>query len=122
MDLFQGNNCNPSQAVVKRANSRKREGSEGISSTKSNLTYTTLPEIPSPESDATGDVGGQGGESLPENFGAADMWRLGGQDGLRHVSHNGRSIPPGRVLNINVPGIINSNNSGKNRTGPQKCE
>jgi len=122
MDLFQGNNYNPGQAAVKRANSRKRERSDSISSTKSVLTYATPPEVPLIESDAAGDARKQVGGSHPENFAAGDMWQLGGQDGSRHVSRDGRSIPPpGRVRSANVLATIDSNISGKNRTRPQKC-
>ena len=122
MDLFQGNNSNPGQTVVKRANSRKRERSDSISSTKSVLTYAPPPEVSPTEPDATGDAGKQAGGSLTENFAACDMWRLDGRDGSRHFSRDGRSIPPsGRVRSANVLGMIDSNISGRNRTRPQKC-
>jgi len=57
MDLFQGNNCNPGEMVVKRANSRKRERSDSISSIKSNLTHVTPPKVSPTEPDASGNVG-----------------------------------------------------------------
>jgi len=118
VDLFQGNNCNPGQTVVKRANSGKRERSDS----KSVLTYATPLEVSSTKLDATGDAGKQVGGSLPENFAAGDMWRLDGQDGLRYVSRGGRSIPPpSRARSANFLGIFDSNISGKNRTRSQTC-
>ena len=122
MDLFQGNNCNPGQTVVKRANSGKREGSDSISSTKSVLTYATPLEVSSTKLDATGDAGKQVGGSLPGNFVAGDMWRLDGRDQLRYVSRDGRSIPPlSCARGANSLGIFDSDIGGKNRYRSQKC-
>ncbi|PUU82903.1 hypothetical protein B9Z19DRAFT_1120009 [Tuber borchii] len=58
----------PSRTVVKRSNSKKRERSNSVSSTKSFLTYATPPEASPTEPDATGDAGKQAGGSLQENF------------------------------------------------------
>lgn len=70
MYLFQGNNCNPGEKAVKRANSRKRERSD---STKSVLAYATPPDVSSTEPDATGDTGKQVDGSLAENSATGDM-------------------------------------------------
>ena len=67
--------CDPGQTAVKRANSRKREKRDSISSTKPVLTYTTPPEVSHTEPDTTSE-GNQAAGSLPGNFAADDMWRL----------------------------------------------
>ena len=54
--------------MAKRDDSRKRERSDNISSTKSVLTYATPPEVSTTELDATSDVGKQASRSLPGNF------------------------------------------------------
>ena len=119
-DPFQGNNCKPGQTVVKRANCRKGERSDRLSSIKSNFAYASR-KFPPPN---------QMPQVMPESnsAGASRIFRstgymwVDGQDGPRHVSRNGRRIPPlGHVCSANVLGLIDSNISGRNRTGPQKC-
>lgn len=75
MYLFQGNDCHPGQTAVKRANSRNRERSDRISSTKPVLTYAAPLEVSPTELDATS-AGKQVGGSFLENFAAGDMWGL----------------------------------------------
>ncbi|RPA90155.1 hypothetical protein L873DRAFT_1795647 [Choiromyces venosus 120613-1] len=121
IDLFQGNTGTSAQAI-KRANSRKRERSDSISSTKSILTYSTPPEVSPLESDATVGAEKHLGGSLPRNFAASGMWQLDGPDGSRHFSRDGRStVPRGHVRNTSVLGIFEGNIGGKNRTRGQKC-
>ena len=61
--------------MVKCANSRKRQSSDSISSTKFFLPYATPPEVSPTEPDATGDAGKRVSGSLPENVAAGDLWR-----------------------------------------------
>jgi len=68
LDLFQRNSSNPGKRVVKCANSKKRERSNSIPSTKSVLAQAMLPEVSPTEPDATDDAGKQVGESLAENL------------------------------------------------------
>jgi len=118
MDLFQGN---PNQANIKRANSRKSERSDSMSSTKSALIYTTPPEVSPIKPDAAGDTGNQVDGGLPKNFAAGDMWQLGGKNGSRHISCDERSVtPPGRVRSASVLETLDGNMGGKHRSKPQK--
>ncbi|CUS14992.1 unnamed protein product [Tuber aestivum] len=122
MDLFQGGNGNCGQAVVKRVNSRKRERSDSISSTKSVLTYATPPEAPPTEPDAASDVGKRAGGNPPGNIGASGTRQLDGLDRPGHPSHNRRSTPPrGAVHDTSVLAVIDGNLGGKNRTRSRKC-
>jgi len=57
----------PFFAVVKRANSRRRDRRDSISSMKPVLTYATPLEIPLTEPEATGDAGKQVGGSHPDS-------------------------------------------------------
>ena len=121
MDLFQGNNYNSGQVGVKRANSRKSERSDSMSSTKSALIYTTPPEVSPIKPDATVDMGKQTGGSLPKNFPTGDMWQLDDQNESRHVSRDEKSIAlSGRVCSANVLEIVDGNIGGKHRFQPQK--
>jgi len=115
MYLIQGSKCNPGQTMFKRANSRKRERSNSISSTKSNPAYATPPKVS--HTDATGNAGKMVGGILPMNFAAGYMWPLDGHDGLGCVSCGRMSIPPPfRVRSANVLGITESNINVTNRT------
>ena len=121
--LFQGNDYNPVQAAVKRANSsRKRESGDIIYSIKSALTHATLLEFSPAELSTTSEVGKQVGGSLPENFIVVSMRRLESQNRSRSVSRHRMSIsPPIHVRRANALGIIDGNISRKNRTNPQRC-
>ncbi|CAZ83056.1 unnamed protein product [Tuber melanosporum] len=122
MDLFQSNNGNSSQALVKRADSRKSDRSNSISSTKSVLTFATPPEVSPIEPDTTGDVEKRVGGSLPGNTAPGSMRKLGGPDGSGHSSHDGRSIlPGGGVRNASVLAILDGKIGGGDGTRPQKC-
>ncbi|KAG0633533.1 hypothetical protein HOY80DRAFT_1104625 [Tuber brumale] len=123
MDLFQGNNGNSGQAVVKRADSRKSDRSNSISSTKSALTLTTPPEVSPIESNTTGDAEKKRvGRGLPRNSTAGSMWKLGGPDGSGHSSREGRSIlSGGGVRNASVLAILDGKIGGGDGTRPQKC-
>ena len=120
-DPFQGNNRNPGQTVVKRANCRKGDRSDRIFSIKPNFAYATLPEVSPTEPDATGDAGKQLGGSLLDI--SHPRYVANGWQGWTKTRFRQREDhpPPGHVCSANFLRIIDSNTSGRNGTGPQNC-